>query len=230
MRAATKPFPAASIPLIPTSKARSGESAARFSMIAEITEASSIIICNPNRQSWPALICPRQSRGHRHGQRFTIRQRDGVHAVAQFCRRRSVVEDMSEMRATARAGNFRSEDRQKSAAFVYRFFADRLPETRPARAGVEFRLGAVERITARGANVNAFAVIKRVTARGRSLRARSTHDVELLRGHDELPFLVCEINFLIERNSVQLGANLRRIEIARTCARASGERSASNHT
>jgi len=39
-------FDDASIPLIPTSKARSGESAARFSMIAEITEASSSIICS----------------------------------------------------------------------------------------------------------------------------------------------------------------------------------------
>ena len=125
---------------------------------------------------------------------------------------------MSEMRAAARARNFHSKDRRKRAAFVHHFFADRLPETRPAGAGVEFRGGAVERIAARGANVNAFAMIKRITARRRSLRARSAHDVELLRGHDELPFLVCEIDFLIERNSVQLRMNLRRIEIARTCA------------
>ncbi len=136
---------------------------------------------------------------------------------------------MSEMRAAARARNFHSKDRRKPAALVYRFFADRLPETRPAGARVEFRFSAVERITARGANVNAFAVIERVTAQRPSLRARSTHDIKLLRGHDELPFLIREIDFLIERNRVQLRANLRCIEIARMRARAGGERNANTY-
>jgi len=136
---------------------------------------------------------------------------------------------MSEMRAAARARNFHSKDRRKPAAFVDRFFADRLPETRPTGAGVEFCLSAVERIAARGANVSAVAVIERVTAQRRSLRARSAHDVELLRGHDELPLLVREINFLIERNSVQPRTNLRCIEIARMRARAGGERNANTH-
>ena len=65
--------------------------------------------------------------------------------------------------------------------FAHGFFANRLPEARPARSGVKFGLGAVKRIAARGANVNAVAVIERVTAPGRQLRARSAHDVELLR-------------------------------------------------
>jgi len=88
---------------------------------------------------------------------------------------------MSEMRSATRARNFHSEDRRGRAALVNRFFADRLPETRPAGARIEFRLCAVKRIAARGANVNAVAVIERVTAQGRQLRARSAHDVELLR-------------------------------------------------
>ena len=71
---------------------------------------------------------------------------------------------MSEMRSATGARNFHSEDRRRDAAFVNRFFADRLPETRPAGARIEFRLRAVERIAARGANVNAVTVIEHVTA------------------------------------------------------------------
>ena len=88
---------------------------------------------------------------------------------------------MSEMRSATCARNFHSEDRRGRAAFVNCFFADRLPETRPAGARIEFRLHAVKRIAARRANVNAVVVIERVTAQGRQLRARSAHDVELLR-------------------------------------------------
>ncbi len=46
MRVVTKPFPDASIPLIPTSKACCGESDFRFSMIAGITEPSSSMSCS----------------------------------------------------------------------------------------------------------------------------------------------------------------------------------------
>jgi len=88
---------------------------------------------------------------------------------------------MSEMGSATRARNFHSEDRLGRAAFVNRFFANRLPETRPACSRVEFGLGAVKRIAARRTNVNALVVIERVTAQGRQLRARSAHDVELLR-------------------------------------------------
>ena len=133
------------------------------------------------------------------------------------------------MRSAPRARNFYSEDRRGRAAFVNRFFADRLPETRPAGARIEFCLRAVKRIAARGANVNAVAVIERVTAQGRRLRARSAHDIELLRRQYELPFFVREIDFLGERNSVQLRANLRCIEIAGMRARAGRERDANTH-
>jgi hypothetical protein len=44
-------------------------------------------------------------------------------------------------------------------------------------------------------------MIQRVTAQGRQLRARSAHDVELLRRQYGQPFFVREIDFLIERNS-----------------------------
>src|SRR5512133_356130 len=105
--------------------------------------------------------------GYRTGGGFAVHQCDGVHAVAQSSWRRSVFEDMSQMRATACTRNFHPKDRRRRAAFADRFFADRLPETRPACARVEFRLCAVERIAARRANVNAVAVIESVAAQRR---------------------------------------------------------------
>ncbi len=135
---------------------------------------------------------------------------------------------MSEMRAAARAGDFCSED-PRSADLMYRFSADRLRETRPTGAGVEFVLRAVERVAAGGANISAFAVLKRVATLRRSLRARPAHDMELFRGHDELPFVIRKVDMLIERNGVQLRANLRGVEIARMHARASRRRNADTH-
>ena len=136
---------------------------------------------------------------------------------------------MSEMRSAPRARNFHSEDRRERAAFVNRFFADRLPETRPAGARIEFRLRAVKRIAARRANVNTVAVIERVTAKGRQLRARSAHDVELLRRQYDQPIFVREIDFLVERNSVQLRPYLCCINIAGMRARACGKCDANTH-
>jgi len=112
---------------------------------------------------------------------------------------------------------------------VNRFFADRLPETRPAGARIEFRLRAVKRIAARRANVNAVVVIERVTAQRRQLRARSAHDVELLRRQYDQPFFVREIDFLVEWNSVQLRPYLRYINIAGMRARACGKCDANSH-
>ena len=130
---------------------------------------------------------------------------------------------MSEMRSATGARNFHSEDRRGRAAFVNRFFADRLPETRPAGVRIEFRLRAVKRIAARRANVSAVAVIERITAQGRQLRTRSAHDVELLQRQYDQPFFVREIDFLVERNSVQLRPYLRYINIAGMRARAAGK-------
>ena len=136
---------------------------------------------------------------------------------------------MSEMRSATGARNFHSEDRRGRAAFVNRFFADRLPETRPAGARIEFRLRAVKRIAARRANVNAVLVTERVTAQGRQLRARSAHDVELLRRQYDQPFFVREIDFLVERNSVQLRPYLRYLNIAGMRAGACGKCDANTH-
>ena len=136
---------------------------------------------------------------------------------------------MSEMRSATGARNFHSEDRRGRAAFVNRFFADRLPETRPAGARIEFRLRAVKRIAARRANVSAVVVTECITAKRRQLRARSAHDVELLRRQYDQPFFVREIDFLVERNSVQLRPYVRYNNIAGMRARACGKCDANTH-
>jgi hypothetical protein len=136
---------------------------------------------------------------------------------------------MSEMRSATGARNFHSENRRGRAAFVNCFFADRLPETRPAGARIEFRLRAVKRIAARRADVSAVVVIEGVTAKRRQLRTRSAHDVELLRRQYDQPFFVREIDFLVERNSIQLRPYLRYINIAGMRARACGKCDANSH-
>src|SRR5437773_11775767 len=175
----------------------------------------------------PAQIWMRS--GYRSSGDFAVCQRDGVHTVAQSSWRRSIIEDMSQMRSAPRARNFHSEDRRGRAAFVDRLFADRLPETRPACARVEFRLRAVERIAARRANVSAVVVIERVTAQGGQLRARSAHDVELLRRQYDQPLFIREIHFSVQRNSVELRPYLRGINITGMRAGASGKCDANTH-
>jgi hypothetical protein len=72
-------------------------------------------------------------------------------------------------------------------------------------------------------------MIEGVTAKRRQLRARSAHDVELLRRQYDQPFFVREIDFLVERNSVQLLPYLRYINIAGMRARACGKYDANSH-
>jgi hypothetical protein len=72
-------------------------------------------------------------------------------------------------------------------------------------------------------------VIERVPAQGRQLRARSAHDVELLRRQYDQPFFVREIDFLVERNGVQLRPYLRHLNIAGMRAGACGKCDANTH-
>ena len=62
---------------------------------------------------------------------------------------------MSEVRSATGARNFHSEDRRGRAAFVNRFFADRLPETRPAGAGFKFGARVEQRAVAADAAIDA---------------------------------------------------------------------------
>src|SRR5215471_3952116 len=102
--AVTKPLPLASMPEMPTSTARLGTTASRFLAIASTTPLHETVEELPfNSLIRLRVLC---------GDVILMkRERDRIHAVAQPSRGRSVLEDMAQMRATARARNFPAEDR-----------------------------------------------------------------------------------------------------------------------
>src|SRR5215467_448136 len=102
--AVAKPLPLASIPEMPTSAARLGTTASRFLAIASTTHLHGTV----EELAFDSLI---RLRVLCCDVILMKRERYRVHAVAQPSRGRSVVEDMSQMRATARARNFPAEDR-----------------------------------------------------------------------------------------------------------------------
>src|ERR1700745_2735546 len=106
------PFPLASMPEMPTSTARSGATAPRFRAITSTTRLHGTVRYLPfDSVIRVGVLCCDVI--------LTKRERDRVHAVAQPSRWRSVIEDMSQMRATARARNFPAEDRGDSIVFVH---------------------------------------------------------------------------------------------------------------
>src|SRR5262252_2677056 len=102
--ALTKPLPLPSIPEMPTSTARLGTTALRFLAIASTTPLHGTV----EELQFDSLI---RLRVLCCDVILMKRERDRVHAVAQPSRGRSVLEDVSQMRATARARNFPAEDR-----------------------------------------------------------------------------------------------------------------------
>src|SRR5262249_23806303 len=150
-----KPLPLASMPEIPTSTARSGATTPRFRTIASTTRLHGTVEELPfNSVIRLRVLCCDVI--------LTKRERHRVHAVAQPSLGRSVIEDMSQMRATARPRNFPAKDRCDRIIFVHGFFANRLPKARPAGAGVELCVGPVEWIAAARTNIDSLAVIESV--------------------------------------------------------------------
>src|SRR4029077_14783579 len=83
-----------------------------------------------------------------------------VHAVAQPRRLRAVLEDVAEMAAAARADDLDpAHEPGVVDVLVDRLLVDGGPEARPARAGLELRVGAEELLAAAGAHVGALGVI-----------------------------------------------------------------------
>src|SRR5918998_3497017 len=113
-----------------------------------------------------------------------------VNAVALAGRGGAVVEDMPLVRPARGAVNLRAAH-EEAAVFldldvplVYR-----LPEARPARPGVVFRLGAEERRPASHAGVDAFALVVPILAREGPLGALHPGYAVLLGGEPILPLL-----------------------------------------
>ena len=89
----------------------------------------------------------------------------GIHAIAFAGRRRTVVEEMSEMRATAAAEDFRSVHVQGCVQLIGdRAGADGLEETWPAAGAGELGVRPEERVAAGGAVVRADAFMVPVFA------------------------------------------------------------------
>src|SRR4249919_4334145 len=116
-------------------------------------------------------------------------QGDGIHAIAQTGRRRTIVEDVTKVRIAATAGNrraFHADQIVTGGDFVY--LGDRLPETRPAGAGVELGRGIEQRGVAADAAIDAAIVQVPVFAGERALGAGFAGDVIRARRQLFSPF------------------------------------------
>src|SRR5580704_5910594 len=105
-------------------------------------------------------------------------ERSRVHAVAQACGFRSVVEHMPQMSIATRAGNGIANHAEGQIPVLDDvLFRDRLPETRPARARLELGARVVEHGVAADAVIQTISVVVRVLAGPGALGARSACDV-----------------------------------------------------
>lgn len=158
-------------------------------------------------------------------QRRAIRERHRVHTIAKTGGRRTIIEDMAEMRAASCAGDFRSKNcRHSTSGRPDRCWFDRFPETWPAGAGIEFRRGAIKWIAAGGADIGSRPVLYHVAALGGTLSSGAPHDMELRRRKDRLPFIIPQMHFLPERNGIEPGANSDWVEVVGPRARAGKQR------
>src|SRR5438132_3754678 len=110
-------------------------------------------------------------------------QRSRVHAVAQAGGLRSVRKDVAQVGVTAAAANLRALH-EPAIIRMSRdsVFADRLPETRPAGAGVKLRFRVEERLAAADASVEAGLLGVPVRAGEGPLCPLAARDAELLVG------------------------------------------------
>ena len=128
------------------------------------------------------------------------RQRAGVHAVALSGGRRPVGEDVAEVAAAFLAADLRPGDEHAPVTMLLNGVRiHRLVEARPARAGVELRVGAEELRAAPRAAIDAGGVDVHVLAGECSLGARFAEDRILLRRQALTPLFVGEGDLLVHR-------------------------------
>src|SRR5258708_25908631 len=127
----------------------------------------------------------------------------GIHAVAQARGLGSVREDVTQGRITERRFHFGAH---RAVAEVFPlanvFFRDGRPETRPARAGIEFCAGIEERVAAVDAAVESCSVLIVQRSRVRPLRGGAPRHIELQRAELLLPLSLALPDFW-ERHSTQ---------------------------
>src|SRR3981081_4481572 len=117
-------------------------------------------------------------------------QRKAVHAVAQAGRLRPIVEDVTEMAAAAAAVNFGSQHPKGAVFGLADGVLERLIETRPAGAALEFRLRGKQRQVAAGASEDALAMLLEQRARSRPLGALLAQNLILLRRQLRAPLRI----------------------------------------
>src|ERR1700716_4183571 len=117
-------------------------------------------------------------------------QRKAVHAVAQAGRLRPIVEEVSERTATAATMDHGRHHAESAVFGLADGILERLIETRPAGAALEFGLRGEQRQVAAGAGEDALAVFLEQRARTRALGALLAQDLILLRRQLRAPFRV----------------------------------------
>src|SRR6267143_4590618 len=117
-------------------------------------------------------------------------QRKAVHAVAQAGRLRPIVENVTEMAAAAAAVDFGPQHPEGAVFGLADGIVERLIETRPAGAALEFRLRGEQRQVAAGAGEDALAMLLEQRARPRTLGALLAQDFILLRRQLRAPFRI----------------------------------------
>src|SRR6478735_5819823 len=132
-------------------------------------------------------------RKRRSGRRWRGRMEDQcktVHAVAQAGRLRSIVENVTEMAAAAAAVDFGPRHPKGEVFSLADGIIERLIETRPAGAALEFRLRGEQRQVAAGAGEDTLAMLLEQRARSRPLGALLAQDLILLRRQLRAPFRI----------------------------------------
>src|SRR6266404_8108235 len=117
-------------------------------------------------------------------------QRKAVHAVAQAGRLWPIVEDVTEMTAAAAAVDFGPQHPKGAVFGLADGVVERLINTRPAGAALEFRLRGEQRQVAAGAGEDTLAVLLEQRARSRTLGALLAQDLVLLRRQLRAPFRI----------------------------------------
>src|SRR6185437_16657617 len=115
-------------------------------------------------------------------------QRVAVHAVAQACRLRTVVEDMTKVAAAAAAMHLGPRHPEGSVFRGADGIIERLEKARPAGAALELGIGGEQRQVAAGAGEDALAVFPEQRAGTRTLGALLAQDFILLRRELRAPF------------------------------------------
>ena len=116
-----------------------------------------------------------------HGSRGPEIQRHAIDAIAQPCRRRTVRKDMAEVRSAPAAMNLGAFHAETTVARCSERAGQRIEETAPTRAALEFLPGSEQRPIATGAMEIARSLLVIEGAAPRPLGAMTAHHMILLR-------------------------------------------------